>query len=175
MYELNSLFILSLKSGYLFNNSSIILSSLLFSSMVIFSGRISFNLSTNLFCLFPINSFNLFVLGSDPYGNRLKGISKVKISSKEQSSVASFLKEKEEVVDASVHLKGKIIYIHIKMKEGVNLNRAKEIANESLGKFEDDEKSFYDFGYFLSEDKEGGYVVTGTKNSNSDVIVWIKS
>ncbi len=120
-------------------------------------------------------SFNLFVLGSDPYGNRLKGISKVKISSKEQSSVASFLKEKEEVVDASVHLKGKIIYIHIKMKEGVNLNRAKEIANESLGKFEDDEKSFYDFGYFLSEDKEGGYVVTGTKNSNSDVIVWIKS
>ena len=119
--------------------------------------------------------FSLFILGNDPYGDRLQGISKVKISSKEQSSVASFLKEKEEVVDASVHLKGKIIYIHIKMKDGVDLNKAKEISNESLGKFEDDEKSFYDFGYFLSEDKEGGYVVTGTKNSNSNAIVWIKS
>ena len=119
--------------------------------------------------------FSLFVGGNDPYGDRLKGISKVQISNKKKSSVTSFLKEKDEVVDSSVRLDGKIIYIHIKTKEGVSLDRAKEIANESLGKFDDDEKAFYDFGYFLYEDKENGYVVTGNKNSKSDSIVWIKS
>ncbi len=119
--------------------------------------------------------FSLFIGGNDPYGDRLRGINKVKISNKEQSSVTSFLKEKEEVSNASVHIKGKIIYIHIKTKAGVDLGKAKEIANESLSKFSDDEKKFYDFGYFLSEDKEDGYVVTGTKNANSDVLVWIKS
>ena len=119
--------------------------------------------------------FSLFVGGSDPYGDRLKGISKVTITSKKKSDVSSFLKEKDEVVDASVSLKGKIINVHIKLKDGVSKDRAKEIANESLSKFDDDEKKFYDFGFFAYEEKADGYVLTGTKNSNSPSIVWIKS
>ena len=118
--------------------------------------------------------FSLFVGGNDPYGNRLKGISKVKITNKVKNETSSFLKEKEEVVDASVRVQGKIIYIHIKTKDGVSMDRAKEIANESLSKFDDDKKKYYDFGFFLYEDKEDGYVITGTKNSNSNDIVWIK-
>ena len=41
--------------------------------------------------------------------------------------------------------------------------------------FEEDEKKFYDFGFFLRQDKEDGFYVTGTKNANSGGIVWIKS
>ena len=118
--------------------------------------------------------FSLFVGGNDPYGDRLKGIDKVKITEKFKKEVVSSLKEKDEVVDASVRVQGKIIYVHIVVKGDVSLDKAKEIANDSLGKFDDDEKKFYDFGYFLSQDKDGGFIAAGTKNSNSDHIVWNK-
>ena len=118
--------------------------------------------------------FSLFVGGSDPYGDRLKGINKVNITEKFKKEVVSSLKEKDEVVDASVRVQGKIIYVHIIVKGDVALDKARGIASESLGKFNDDEKKFYDFGYFLSQDKDGGFIATGTKNSNSDHIVWNK-
>ncbi len=119
--------------------------------------------------------FSLFIGSGDPYGDRLKGISSVKIDNKEKEEVVSFLKEKDGVEDASVRIQGKIIYIHIKVNENVSLEEAKGFANETLDKFQDDEKKYYDFGYFLNQDKEDGFVVTGTKNANSSDIVWIKS
>ncbi len=119
--------------------------------------------------------FSLFIGSNDPYGDRLKGISNVNISSKEKKEVQTFLEEKDEVTKSSIRIQGKIIYIHIKVKENITLDKAKEIANETLEKFEDKQKKYYDFGYFLTQDKEDGFVVTGTKNSNSDKIVWIKS
>ena len=54
------------------------------------------------------------------------------------------------------------------------MDAAKNIADESLSKFSDDEKKFYDFGFILRQEKEDGFYATGTKNSNSDHIVWIK-
>ena len=119
--------------------------------------------------------FSLFIGGNDPYGNRLKGINSVKISSKEKKEVASFLTEKDEIVDSLVRVQGKVVYVHIKLKEGIGLDRAKEIAQESLGKFSDKEKKFYDFEYFLYEEKDDGYVVIGNKNVRSESLVWIKS
>ncbi len=119
--------------------------------------------------------FSLFIGGNDPYGDRLKGIKNVTITEKVKKDAASFLKEKDEVVDASVRVQGKIIYIHIKVKGDVSLDRTKEIANESLGKFDDKKKKYYDFGFFLSQDKDDGFIVMGTKNAKGDNIVWIKS
>ncbi len=124
--------------------------------------------------------FSLFIGGTDKYGDRLKGIESHEISSKEQKEVASFLEEKEEVTDASVRIQGRIIYIHMEFKREVSLDRAKEIATESLTKFEEEDRKFYDFGYSLTQvavedPNDKGFVVTGTKNSNLDNITWIKS
>lgn len=119
--------------------------------------------------------FSLFIGGNDPYGNRLKGINSVKITSKLKKDVTASLTSKDEVSDASVRVQGKIIYVHIYVKENVGLDTAKAIANEVLGSFDDDMKKFYDFGFFVKQEKENGFVATGTKNSNSDKIVWIKS
>ena len=119
--------------------------------------------------------FSLFIGGNDPYGDRLKGINKVKISSKLKNEVKESLNAKDEVSKSSIRVQGKIIYIHVYVKESVNLDKAKDIANESLSKFSDDEKKFYDFEFFLFQEKENGFVVTGTKNVKSDKIVWIKS
>lgn len=123
--------------------------------------------------------FNVFISGNDKYGDRLKGIEEVEISSKDQKEVASFLEDKGEVVDASVRIQGKIIYINIVYTKDTSLDKAKEIANETLTKFDEEELSFYDVGYFLTQeetDEENvGFVVTGTKNAKLDTISWIKS
>ena len=119
--------------------------------------------------------FSLFIGGSDPYGDRLKGIDKVKISEKELKGASTFLEEKEEVVKATARIQGKIIYVHITVKDGVSKDAAKGYANEVLGKFKDKEKKYYDFGFFAREEKDDGFVLTGTKNANSEGIVWIKS
>lgn len=124
--------------------------------------------------------FSVFIGGSNKYGNRLDGIEKVELSKNDLTEVADFLKEKDEVTDASVRVQGKIVYIHIEFTRETTLDQAKEVANESLDQFDKDEKSFYDFGYSLTQvEQEGtedqGFVVTGTKNAKLDNISWIKS
>ena len=124
--------------------------------------------------------FNLFVGGSNKYGDRLKGIESHKVEKKEQEEVVSFLKEKNEVNDASIRIQGKIIYIHIEYTRETSLDTAKAIATESLAKISDDEKKFYDIGYYLTQvsdenQEDKGFVVTGNKSSELDSISWIKS
>ena len=123
---------------------------------------------------------NMFVSGSGKYGNRLDGIEKVVIDSKEKREVVSFLEEKDTVKEASVRVQGKIVYINIVFTRDASLDRAKAVATETLALFEDKEKEFYDFGYFLTqeevEDKEDkGFIVTGSKNAKLEAITWIKS
>lgn len=124
--------------------------------------------------------FNLFVGGSNKYGDRLKGIENHKVEKKEQEEVVSFLKEKNEVNDASIRIQGKIIYIHIEYTRETSLDTAKAIATESLAKISDDEKKFYDIGYYLTQvsdenQEDKGFVVTGNKSNELDSISWIKS
>lgn len=124
--------------------------------------------------------FSVFISSDGQYGNRLDGIEKVEISKKDQKEVAEFLEGKEEVTKASVRIQGKIIYINIQYQASVSLDRAKEIATETLGQFDEDEKKFYDIGYFLTQEEQegensGGFVVTGSKNANLESISWIKS
>lgn len=119
--------------------------------------------------------FSLFIGGNDPYGDRLKGINSVKISTKLKNEVHESLDAIENVSSSSVRVQGRIIYIHINVKENVGSDRAKELANEALGKFSDEQKKYYDFGFFLIQERENGFIITGTKNANSDKIVWIKS
>lgn len=124
--------------------------------------------------------FEMFVGGNGKYGTRLNGIEDVAITSKEKKEVESFLEEKETVEDASVRVQGKIVYINIVFTRDASLDKAKAVATETLALFEDEEKEFYDFGYFLTQvevdDKEDkGYIVTGTKNAKLESITWIKS
>lgn len=124
--------------------------------------------------------FSVFIGGSSKYGDRLDGIEEVELSKADLNEIADFLKEKEEVTDASARVQGKIIYIHIEVTRETSLDRAKEIAAESLSKFDEDELSFYDLGFSLTqvevEDSEDtGFIVTGTKNASLDSISWIKS
>lgn len=129
-----------------------------------------------LVCVF----FNMFIGDGGEYGNRLDGIEEVEISDKTIKEIENSLEEKEAVAEADVRIQGKIIYFNIVFTRETAIDSAKGIANETLAAFSDDEKSFYDFGYFLTqvkvEDSEDvGFVVTGTKNAKLENITWIKS
>lgn len=145
--------------------------------------KLLFTICTLAFIIIVIMTyifFNLFIGGADKYGARLNGIEEHEITKSQKKDVVSFLEEKSEVTSASVRIQGKIIYIHIECNRDTSLDRAKEIATESLTKFEDDDKSFYDIAYSLTqvkvEDEEDiGFVVTGTKSNKLDNISWIKS
>ena len=119
--------------------------------------------------------FSFFVGTNDKYGNRLDGIEKVELTSKEKKSIISNLKENEEVKDASIRIQGKIIYINIKFNKDASLDKAKEIANKSLEEIDEKQLKFYDVGYFLINEAEDGFILTGTKNAKLDEISWIKS
>ena len=116
-----------------------------------------------------------FVGGNDKYGDRLDGIEKVKITSREEEKIEDFVEENEEVSDVDVRVQGKIIYINIKVKSGTSLDKAKEIAGSTVEKIDEDKRSYYDLGYFLTSEDGEGFNVTGTKNAKLEHISWIKS
>ena len=132
-----------------------------------------------LLIIFAIFSRMLFSRGKNEYGDRLNNI--VKIDSKINKKLVSELKENEQVVDASVRIQGKIVYIKIVYAENTGKDAAKEIAKKTLEYYDEEVINCYDFEYFLTQepklDEDGNdlsYVVAGTKYPNNDYISWTK-
>lgn len=135
---------------------------------------------TLLFIIIMLYVFlSIFISGNNSYGDRLDGIEEVEIAKDKMNDIASKVEDNDDVSEASVRLQGKIIYINIVFNDDVSLDDAKEIAKSTLDEFDDDEKSYYDFGYFLTQvesDENGEYFkVTGSMHASSDDISWIKS
>ena len=113
---------------------------------------------------------------SSKYGNRLDGIEEVKITKEIYDGVKEELMATELVEDASVRLQGKIVYTTIVLKSDTLVDKAKELASNTLDNYTEEELKYYDFSYFLKWNKEDGMiVVTGNKHNNMDSITWVKS
>lgn len=119
--------------------------------------------------------FSVFLGSNGKYGHRLDGISSVKLSNKDLSSVKEDIDGNKIVDSSSIRLVGKIVYIDIVFTKDADSSKAKEIAGKCLEKFDDDEKEFYDFEFILSQDIDNGFNITGTKSPKIDNISWIKS
>jgi len=111
---------------------------------------------------------------SGRYGNRLDGIDKVEVSKKDLKKITDSLKEKDEVVKASARVQGKIIYLDIYFTEKTSLDSAKSICSDLLKEFNEDESSFYDFSFVITQDSESEdkWSSIGSKNMASDSISW---
>jgi hypothetical protein len=105
------------------------------------------------------------------YGSRLDGIEEVEITSNKKISVINEIKTDENVEDASINIKGKIIKIILKGKEGLTIEKSKEILSNTLNKFSDKEKQFYDFEFFATNTHLKYYVI-GSKSKMIENIVW---
>ncbi len=130
-----------------------------------------------LFIILLIIFLELLLGGSsDKYGNRLDGIEDVKIDSDVYDGVKAEVMETELAEDASVRLQGKIVYTTIVLKSDTSVEKAKELAANTLDNYTEEELKFYDFSYFLKwEGEESDTVITGNKHHNLDSITWLKS
>ena len=119
--------------------------------------------------MFAIFAKMIFSNGESEYGQRLDNI--VKVNKSDTNEVIEAVKENESVEDIEIRIQGKIIYTTITFKEGTKLDKAKEIANNTISKYEEEIIDCYDFGYFLkeiieddeeTEEVEKGFVIAGT-------------
>ncbi len=141
-----------------------------------------FGLAALFILIFIIMLFSILIGGgNDPYGDRLDGIEKVEISKKKLTNIESSINDNDQVKESNVRIQGKIIYVTIDYINGVNLDKAKEIANSVLDEFSDDEKDFYDFEFLLKEETDesnseyNSFKAAGTKHPSKDSITWTKS
>ena len=113
---------------------------------------------------------------SNKYGNRLDGIDKVKISNETYESVKKEVEDTELVEKVETRLQGKIVYTTIELKDGITVEKAKEIATNTLDNYSEEELKYYDFSFFLKwKGEEKDTVITGNKHHNLDSITWVKS
>lgn len=130
--------------------------------------------------MFAISARMIFSTGETEYGDRLNGLTK--IDKKLTKEIIEETQTNDNVEDVKIRTQGKIIYTTIKFKEGTNLDTAKEIANNTLSKYEEAVLGSYDFGFFLKENiieteeetEKVGFVVAGTKHPDTDKISWTK-
>ena len=143
-----------------------------------------------LICLILIKSV-FFPGHGSKYGNRLDGINKISFTSSDKSSITKFISDNDKVTEAKLNIHGKIVNVIFNVKEDTSLDDAKKIASESLEKFSDDVKNFYDIEYIITKNDEKGtekevtdengktttttvkeFPIMGYKNSKSKEVVW---
>lgn len=112
---------------------------------------------------------------SDKYGNRLDGIEDVKIDNDTYDGIEAEIMDTGLATDVKVRLQGKIVYTTIILNGDTSINKAKEIASNTLDNYTDEELKFYDFSYFLKwEGEESDTVITGNRHHDLDQITWVK-
>jgi len=109
--------------------------------------------------------YNLLFAGAGApiYGNRLDGIEEVEITKEQRQELVDTLKEKENVVDTSANIKGKILNVHITVVEGTKLDDAKKLTKVITEIIEEEQKKFYDIQVFIDIEGENidGYPTIG--------------
>lgn len=143
-----------------------------------------------LIIMFIIFARMIFSTGETEYGQRLKGLEKLDKSVTKE--IINDIEEDVSVEEATIRAQGRIIYTTIIFKEGTKLDKAKEIASNTISKYDEEILEDYDLGFFLKENvlesekeendeetedvssEELGFVVAGTKHPDNEKISWTK-
>ena len=129
-----------------------------------------------IFIFITLYCFKTFIYYNDKtvYGDRLSGIEEVIIQEDFKNDIINSLKIYDEVAEASLNVRGKIINILIKLNDKITSIKGKNILNDILIKFDDAQKDFYDIQIFIVWDLEStdNQSIIGYKNRNSDIIIW---
>lgn len=114
--------------------------------------------------------FGLFMpkTGTPVYGDRLKGIEEVELTTQQSKKLVEELKKLSYVTDAIVDVNGATINIIVTVKEKTEVKTAKGLSDVILKNIDDKQKSFYDIQLFVQNEKEKikGYPFIGYKNSS---------
>ncbi len=127
----------------------------------------------SLFCFILMGSaVVIYFLGqatSSKYGKRLDNISKYEIES-ELEKVEEYFKNSKSVLEASVRLQGRIIYVSVKVEEKMTNEDIQNLGNGCLEKLTEEQKGFYHLQFIFERDNLTPYM--GSKSSSKTAISW---
>ena len=127
-----------------------------------------------VFCIVAITYF--YGASDNVYGNRLDITKEVPLNSNLLKDIESELKSNESVKEASATLKGKIVYINIEFADATKMDDAKQIAEEVITLFNEDELEVYDIQFTITSLSTAdfvGYTLMGARNSSGNgLVVW---
>ena len=143
-----------------------------------------------LICIFILRGVFFPGAGSN-YGHRLDGINKISFKDKDKNEITKVINADDKTSEAKIIVHGKIINIIFNVNEGVSIEDARAIAQNSLSKMSDKVKGFYDTQFIITCKDEKGeeveitkddgtkekeirkkYPIMGYKNSSRNDIVW---
>ena len=124
-------------------------------------------------------AIKVFLIFSDTdetaiYGERLNGADYVEIDVSKSTD-----KVKAKVGDlangVTVRKQGRIINVILNLKDETTRDAAKDISNQLLGEFTDQEKAYYDIQAVISSDTDTEHFpIIGYKHHNRKAYVWTK-
>lgn len=88
------------------------------------------------------------------YGNRLDGIEQVEIKESRLNNIKEKLLDNKNTNTVSYNVSGRIIKFMIEVKSETDELSVEELLNIILTNFTEQEKSFYDFEVFISNETE---------------------
>lgn len=118
-----------------------------------------------------------FFLGGDKsvYGNRLDEIKDINVEDSFKKEYIDKLKELEMVSNATIDVRGKIIYIMIYFVGDTTLLDAESKAALSLQEFSEEILSHYDIMFTLvceKTDNSEGFTILGARNATGSGLNW---
>ena len=118
---------------------------------------------------------SIFANNNGKYGNRLEGIEKVNIKTKQKNEIKKNIESLEISSSVKVYLTGKILKATVVVKDDIGLDKAKETYNKVMEKLSDDQKKYFDIQIFLNKkSKDQNYPTIGYKNKNKQNPSWTK-
>lgn len=114
---------------------------------------------------------NLF---SSSNSNRYKGIENYKLTSAEKDFVKEKLNELGKVKSVEIYVKSKIIRIFVNLNEDVDFDMVKNVSNDLLEGFSEENLSYYDVEIFYESDNEESnvYPQIGYKHKSKTEFSW---
>ena len=132
-----------------------------------------------LFLCLLVLFITLFVLLKDYnkdtkalYGDRLDGISEVKLTNDKLDKIDEALKTTELVSNSKSYVKGKILNVDIIIKKEVDRETSKGLSSVVIENLEDAEKKFYDIQIFIDKYDDASFPIIGYRHHNKENFSW---
>ena len=105
---------------------------------------------------------------SDKYGNRLNGIENVLITEERFNTVKEKITSNKNVNRVTANVTGRIVKVFIEVKKETDEKTIDELLNIILTNFTEEEKKFYDFETFITnEEKTELYPMIAYRHHNN--------
>ncbi len=112
---------------------------------------------------------------NNTYGNRLDGISDVKIDNKMIKEMETSIKEMTKVDSVKINIHGKIVYFDVNFKDDATVDESKGVAVKCRELLKEEYRNFYDMQFLFTKSnskEEDNFPIIGYIKAGATTISW---